>query len=433
MKERYANSIRLGAFTVLLGAVSGAVIWTFLRLFGLGSGLLWEVTPELTGIRWIPVIICTAGGLAAGLIHKKYGLYPEELQTILVKLKRDKHYDYKSLPVILICAFIPLVLGASVGPEAGLTGIIAGLCYWTGDNVRYARQHAREYSQIGAAVTLAGLFHIPLFGIFAVEEPVQGEENSGVSIPGTSKLILYGLSTAAALLTMKGLGFVLGAAGEGFPSFGYTEPLAADYVLLLLYIPAGLLLFIFFECAEKITSSAAERIPVIARETLCGLCIGIMALLVPAVLFSGEEQMAQLPAVFMRYAPPALAGVCLLKIAMTAFCIRFGLKGGHFFPLIYGCSCMGFALASLVFGSAAGITDSAALGGHAVFAAAAVTGAALGAQLKKPLAVSVLLLLCFPLKYVMWLFLAAVIGSSLSIRIQMKIRRQSGKKPSLKE
>ena len=36
---------------------------------------------------------------------------------------------------MLLCALLPLLLGASVGPEAGLTGIIAALCYWVGDNV----------------------------------------------------------------------------------------------------------------------------------------------------------------------------------------------------------------------------------------------------------------------------------------------------------
>lgn len=55
------------------------------------------------------------------------GDYPEELNVVLGKIKRDKHYDYKPMGVILVCAFIPLVIGASVGPEAGLTGIIAGL------------------------------------------------------------------------------------------------------------------------------------------------------------------------------------------------------------------------------------------------------------------------------------------------------------------
>ena len=48
------------------------------------------------------------------------------------------------MPVVLVCAFLPLVFGSSVGPEAGLTGIIAGLCYWVGDNVKYAKEHADE-------------------------------------------------------------------------------------------------------------------------------------------------------------------------------------------------------------------------------------------------------------------------------------------------
>ena len=416
MKETIINNFKLGAFTALLGAVCGAVIWAFLRLTGICTQFLWDTIPEQTGISWIPVVICTAGGLAAGLIHKRYGIYPEELQTVLVKIKREKHYDYGPMPVMLICAFLPLILGASVGPEAGMTGIIAGLCYWVGDSVRYAKEHAEEYSEIGAAVTLGSLFHIPLFGIFAVEENPEGDgdDGSGIGIPRTSKLVLYGLSIAAAFLVMKALGSILGAAGEGFPSFDYIEPAAADYVLILLYIPVGLLLYFAFEYAEKITSAAAGRVPVVVRETICGLCIGIMALIVPAVLFSGEEQMAQLTDVFMAYAPAALIGICFLKLLLTAFCIKFGLKGGHFFPLIFGCSCMGFGLASAIFGSAAGITDPAVIAGHAVFAAGTVTAAMLGAQMKKPVAVSLLLLLCFNVKYILWLILAAAVGSKAS-------------------
>jgi hypothetical protein len=72
---------------------------------------------------------------------------------------------------------------------------------------------------------------------------------------------------------------------------------------------------------------------------------------------------------------------------------------------------MGAAIASLIFGSLAGISDASLIQSHAVFAAAAVTAAALGAQLRKPFAVSVLLLLCFPLKLVLWTFLAAAAGS----------------------
>lgn len=71
---------------------------------------------------------------------------------------------------MMIAALLPLLIGSSVGPEAGLTGIIVGLCYWAGENLKFAKQHTKEYSQIGAAVSLSVLFHAPLFGIFEVEE-----------------------------------------------------------------------------------------------------------------------------------------------------------------------------------------------------------------------------------------------------------------------
>lgn len=50
----------------------------------------------------------------------------------------------------------------------------------------------------------------------------------------------------------------------------------------------------------------------------------------------------------------------------------------------------------------------------AVFAAGAVTAATLGAQMKKPVAVSLLLLLCFNVRYILWLLLAAAVGGKAS-------------------
>ena len=403
MNVKIRNDIKLYILVIMLGAVTGAVLWLFLKAVGLCTGFLWEYLPEAAGLTWLPVVICGAGGLAAGLIRKRYGDYPEELNVVLGKIKKEKHYGYSKMPVMLICALLPLIIGASVGPEAGLTGIIAGLCYWIGDNVKYAKEHAREYSEIGAAVTLAGIFHVPLFGIFAIEENAAGEKGDETpAIPKTSKLLMYGLSIASSILVMKGLGSVFGKAGEGFPSFEAAEAAGTDLALMLLYVPAGLILFLAFVLSEKVTGAVSAKLPAVVKETLCGLCVGIMALSVPEVMFSGEEQLGMLPASYSSYLPAALMGICLLKIFMTAFCIKFGLKGGHFFPLIYACSCMGFGVAAL-------------FSANAVFAAAIVTAAALGAQLKKPIAVSMLLLICFPFKLILWIFIAAALGSRISV------------------
>ena len=402
MKQKLGNYIKILAFTVFLGAFSGLVIWCFLKAVAFGSALIWTKAGEFTGIPYITVLLCVLGGLAAGLLRRRYGDYPEELSVVLYKVKHEKHYDYHPMFVILLCAFIPLITGASVGPEAGLTGIIAALCYWIGDNVNYAGENAMLFSELGEAVTLGQLFHSPLFGIIAVEEEGDDQGNEGGrKIPRSTRLVLYVLSTTAGLLVMEALNRQFGAAMSGFPAFSEASFSSKDLLLLLLYIPVGMLLFLLYELFEKLTAKVAGKVPAVVREGFCGLIIGLAGLFFPMVIFSGEEQMAELMESFMSYTPLILLGICVLKLLMTAFCLNFGLKGGHFFPLIFACTCMGFCLTQFLF---SGTPE------HAAFAAAAITATVIGAQLQKPLAASLLLLLCFPFKILPWIFLCAVLG-----------------------
>ena len=390
--------------TLCLGAAAGLVLWLFLQAVALGTGFVWRFLPAHTGGRWITVPLCTLGGFLTGLLHRQFGDYPESLDVVMGKVKREKYYDYRPMAVMLGCALLPLIFGASVGPEAGLTGIIAGLCYWVGDNVGFARQNATLYSELGEAVTLGQIFHMPLFGILAVEEE-PSEDGSLPALPKLTKLVYYGLSMAASFLVIAGLNSLFHTSLEGFPSFSAVSSSVRDYLLVLLYIPVGLLMYGLFEAAEELAQIGAERFPIVWREAAGGLVIGLMGLVAPIVLFSGEEQMAELMQTFGRYTPWLLIGISVLKLVMTAFCLRFGMKGGHFFPLIFACVCMGFGLAMLVF------RDPAE---HVVFAAGVVTAAALGAQLKKPLAVSVLMLLCFPPRLLFWIFLAAAVSGRLA-------------------
>lgn len=410
MREtKLKNTAAVIALTVCLGAVVGLVLWLFLQAVSLGTGFVWKFLPARTGVRWITVPLCAAGGCLTGFMHKRFGDYPEDLDTVLGKVRRDRHYDYRPMPVMLVCALLPLIFGASVGPEAGLTGIIAGLCYWIGDNVTFAKQNAALYSELGEAVTLGHIFHMPLFGILAVEE--SGADKEPAMLPKPQKLLLYGLSAAACFFVIAALNGLFHTSTEGFPSFGEVTVSRTDYTLVLLYIPVGILLYYLFESGEKLAHMGAARLSVLWRETLCGVVIGLVGLVAPMVLFSGEEQMAELMVTFGGYTPWALIGLGLLKLVMTAFCPQFGMKGGHFFPLIFACMCVGFGLAMLLTGDPTS---------HVVFAAGIVTAATLGAQLKKPLAVSVLMLICFPARLLFWLFLAAAVSGRLAQRLEKK-------------
>ncbi len=411
-KTRKHNAFAVILLTVCLGAVVGLILWLFLQAMARGISFVWEFLPAHTGGRWITVPLCAAAGCLVGFLHRRFGDYPEELETVMGKVKREKHYDYRPMAVMLVCALLPLVFGSSVGPEAGLTGIIAGLCYWIGDNVSFAKRHADLYSEIGEAVTLGQIFHMPLFGILAVEEETE-EGGRPSPMPKVAKLVLYGLSAAACFAVISGLNRLFHTSMEGFPSFSEVTITGKDYLFVVLYVAVGLLLYFVYEGAEKLAHRGAERLPVVLRETVCGAVIGLVGLAAPMALFSGEEQMAELMETYGNYAPWLLIGLCLLKLVMTAFCLRFGMKGGHFFPLIFACVCMGFGLAMLAFPDPAN---------HIVFAAGVVTASTLGAQLKKPLAVSVLMLLCFPARLLFWIFLAAAVSGRIA---QLAKRRKA--------
>lgn len=403
LSVKLKNQLNLSLFCIIIGAFTSAIIWLFLKAVSAATAFIWEWVPGKIALPLYTVLICTAGGALIGIFRNKYGDYPEELTTVLGKVKNEKRYEYRNMSVMLLAAFLPLIIGSSVGPEAGLTGIIVGLCYWAGDNLKFARGNVKEYSEIGTAVTLSLLFHSPLFGIFAVEE--DKEEKAVPDLTKTSKIFIYGLTIASGFGVYLLLSHLFGAGMGAFPTFPAQELKRADYLMMIPYIICGCILCRFYQISHRGCGYLAGRLPNVLKETLGGLCLGIAGLAVPAVMFSGEEQMSELIAAYPEYLPILLIGIAFLKILLTNICILSGLKGGHFFPVIFAGVCLGYGIAGLIFPESAE---------HVVFAAAIVTSALLGGIMKKPLAVTMVLFLCFPVKMFVWIFLAAAVGCKSS-------------------
>ena len=401
-KIKLKNQWNLTLFCMIVCAFISAVIWLFLKAVSVSTSFLWEWIPGKITWPFYPILVCTAGGALIGIFRKNCGDYPEELTAVLGKIKQEKRYEYRNMPVMLIAAFLPLVIGSSVGPEAGLTGIIVGLCYWAGDNLKFAKGNAREYSKVGMAVTLSLLFHSPLFGIFAVEE--ENKEKEIPDLTRTSKTFVYGITIASGFGAYLLLSHLFGAGMSGFPSFPPQELVRTDYLMMIVYILCGCILARFYQLTHHGCAHLAGKLPSILRETMGGLCLGIAGSAVPAALFSGEEQMGVLMGTYLDYLPLWLIAMAFFKILLTNLCIQSGLAGGHFFPVIFAGVCLGYGIAGLVFPESAG---------HVVFAAAVVTSALLGGIMKKPLAVTMVLSLCFPVKMFVWIFLSAAIGSKV--------------------
>ena len=352
--------------SIFLGAASGTIVWVFLKVLASGTDLLWGVFPGMISSPFYTVIICTIGGLITGVFRKKVGDYPEEMMVVLGKVKKEKYYDYKKIPVLLAAAFLPLVFASSVGPEAGLVGIITALCYWVAASLR---------------------------------------QSLGTELSKKRKRVTYGFAITAGLSIYVACNEIFGAAMAGFPTFSVAIPRGKDLLLAIVYILAGCLLAKYYDITHHGCHVAAGKMPAVVKETVAGFILGVVATFVPQMMFSGESEIHHLMTDYVEYLPWMLLGIALLKVLITNICIQGGLKGGHFFPLIYAGVALGYAMAMFIYpGNAAE---------HVVFAAAVVTAAMLGANMKQPMVVAFILLICFPFRMIFWLLIGAYAGCAI--------------------
>lgn len=360
------KNLKLITKSIWMGAASGAMVWAFLKVLAICTEYLWKVFPEQINSPLYTLIVCTVGGFVTGIFRKRAGDYPEEMMVVLGKVKTEKYYDYTKLPLLFIAAFLPLVFASSVGPEAGLVGIVTAICYWVAASLK---------------------------------------KTAGETLEKGKRRLCYGLAIATGLVIYQGLSEIIGAAMAGFPTFEMALPKGMDWLMAIVYILAGCAIAKFYELTHHGCHVAAGKLPPVVKETVAGFLLGLAATFVPQIMFSGEEEIHHLMADYAEYLPWMLLGIAILKVLITNVCIQGGLKGGHFFPLIYAGVALGYAIAMFAFPGGAGE--------HVIFAAAVVTSALLGANMKQPVLVALILLICFPFRMIFWLLIGAYGGDAV--------------------
>lgn len=410
-----AKQLLVAILTIVFGAFAGAFVWAFFFLMNSGIELLWSTIPNLledTGLPalFYPIAFCTIGGVVIGLFTHKFGDYPEDMNTVLAQVRKEGRYEYDHLGRSFVGALLPLLFGGSIGPEAGLTGVIAGLCTWVGDRLKLMGSNLRDLAEAGTAAVVSAIFATPLFGLVV---PVVGaaDDSTGtrpvsqikLNIPSSTKLIVYILATAGALGSLLGLNALVGSSG-GLPHFstiiiGYHE-LLWGIPLALLGAVAGWLYFPFGMMANAIAQKLKGH-PVLA-STLAGIVLGAIGVVLPFALFAGEAQTEQLAKTWTTIGADVLIVTGFAKVFATQLCLNLGWRGGHFFPIIFAGISIGYGMAALT-------------GIDPVFALCAVTGALVGTVMRQPIMTMLLLFLVFPVKGVFILLIAAVIGYALPV------------------
>ena len=399
MKTKNNNRIVFILLGAAVGAVIGGIIWVFMRVMHLLIELLWDYIPGVVHIPGYTLLMCLLGGIVIGIIQKKYGPCPDDLHQVMAKYKRDGRYPYHNVLFMLIAALMPLIFGGAIGPEAGLTGVIVGLCCWAGDNFKYAGKYMSELPEIGISTTLGIVFRSPLFGFI---EPIENDDDEFV-LPKASKTTAIFCAVLAGFGIFMLLGKFFGS-GAGMPHFEKVSIERGELLFAVPVLAISVVLGYVYMIFDKLTQAAAEKLGkrYFIMAVIAALVLGIIGTVFPIAMFSGEEEIQKLTETYTQYPLYLLFIIPVIKVFLINMCIRFGWRGGSFFPSIFAGVCLGYAC-------------SAAFGIDPVFAVSISAAAVMTTIMRKPLAVALLLLLCFPVSNLIYILAAAFLASIMPV------------------
>lgn len=441
--------IAFSLMTILLGAIVGAFIWLLLRIINGGIDLVWTAIPNALNINTgaefginsnvgigllYNLVICIIGAILIGLIQKKYGLIPDTTETVLEKIKKDGKYPYNRLGIISIAAITPLVFGATIGPEAGLVGVIAGLCYWIADSIRARRdkltnllkekqEGLNSLSEVGFSVVMSIVFRAPLFGLVGKLEPDNKSEKYGKKIlKKKGRIVLYVCGILGGFLAFIGLSALFKTEG-GLPRFpGHSIYGWNEWKWSVVFILVGVVCGLLFLCFDKITKKLASFIKSkrILSCLIAGVVLAVVGYFIPASMLSGEHQLGGLMEQWKTIPIVILLVIAVSKMFLVNLCVNFGWRGGTIFPLIFSGVAVGYAMANIT-------------GVEGDFAVAIIAVTMYAYVSRKPATSVAIMILCFPITYIIPLAIGAFIASKIPAPWVDKKEKKDKKNNKIKE
>ena len=368
--------IKLLGLVVVLGLLSALVTFAFMALVHQGTGLIWEQAARALGLdpRLFTVLVCALGGLVVGLLVKLFGDHSGIFAEVMREFGKTGRFNYHHAPGIVVTAFVSLISGASLGPEAPLADACGGMGTLMADKLKLDERETRTLGYSGVSSMLAAFITSPFSGALLGLESAQG----GPGGLATYFWVLFPSLLASAVATVV---FVL-LSGTFFETL-YKFPAYAPRVVDLLYAaPLGLVggaVGLLFMLSLRRLQGLLQpmKTHVVLRGLLGGLAMGLIGALLPLTLFSGESQTGDLIVHAAEIGVVMLIVLAIAKLFATSLLLATGWKGGYIFPIMFASVALGLAVNLVLPGIPVAVTVAATMAGALVAALKAPLFAAL--------------------------------------------------------
>jgi H+/Cl- antiporter ClcA len=311
--------------------------WQLVVLVGVGSGLIGaayvgvlRLTASLLGPDGFGdlthLVVLVVVGLTIGALIRVLG-NPGDVELLVdnIHVSGGKE-DVRDLRSLIPVSLLGIGAGSAIGPEAPLVQTTGSLGSWLARRHGLDRGELRILTITGMAAGFTVLFGVPLgSAVFALEIlHRRGLQYYEALLPSA----IGALCGYAVYSVVRGVG--LGPVWD-FPA---SHPLEASD--LLVGVGAGVAgaavatVFTYLAHAER---HVLRRIPIVARTTVGGLTLGLLALLSPYALTFGEGQIDHVAAVRLGVGTLLLAAV--VKLVASATMASSGWRGGFIIPLFF--------------------------------------------------------------------------------------------------
>jgi CIC family chloride channel protein len=288
-------------------------------------------------VRWWLLVMAPAlGGLASGWLVFRFAPEAEGHGTdaVIDAFHRRRGRIRLRVPLVKgVSSVIVIGTGGSAGREGPIAQIGAGLGAALGGALRLSDHERRLLLIAGAAGGIGAIFRTPLgAALFVVEVLYRDDIEVDALVPAVlSSVVAYSVFTmifgqTAIFATEKHYAFD----PRQLPL--YLVMAAGAALMGVVYIK------VFYAMRDRLF--AKIHVPRFVKPMIGGLCVGLLALLVPQAMGAGYGWLQE--AILPKAAPPALGwtgaltllGIALAKVVTTSLSVGSGGSGGVFGPSV---------------------------------------------------------------------------------------------------